>query len=178
MRIAICGAHAVGKTSLVNALADVFPDHSIVDEPYHALTALGHIFEDPPSAADFEAQLEFSIESARNTGDNVIFDRCPADLLAYLAESASADVVATYWTRSQEAVTMLDLVIYLPVERPDRIHVSASEYPRLRRRVDRRLRHCFQEDGLLPESVLLREVSGSVRERIKSVLGALSSGRA
>lgn len=175
MRIAICGAHAVGKTSLVNALADALADHSVVEEPYHALIALGHVFEDPPSSEDFEAQLEFSIESVHTTGADVIFDRCPADFLAYLAESATADIVSDYWPRSQDAVTMLDLVIHLPVERPDRIQVAASEYPHLRRRVDRRLRHFLQEDGLLPPSVQLGEVTGSLPERVRSVLGVVRS---
>ena len=162
---------------LVSALADAVPDHVVLEEPYHALEAIGHTFANPPGVEDFEAQLELSIESVQNTGADVIFDRCPADFLAYLAEKASPDAMASYWTRAERAMALLDLVIYVPVERPDRIHVPGDEFPSLRKRVDRRLRQFLREGELLP-SARTREVLGSVPERVRSVLVAIESSKA
>lgn len=37
-----------------------------------------------PSVEDFEAQLDGSVVAIERAGEHVLFDRCPADLLAYL----------------------------------------------------------------------------------------------
>lgn len=175
-RIAICGAHAVGKTTLGAALADAVPGHVLIEEPYYVLADAGYIFEDPPVIEDFEAQLECSLDSVQNAGARAILDRCPADFLAYLAELAPQpeEVVPRYWSRVVNAMARLDTVIYVPVEHPDRMRVGEDEHPRLRRAVDRRLRQLIMENelGIADRAV---EVLGSVAERVKSVLRHLKS---
>lgn len=57
MRIAFSGAHRVGKSTLIEALAARLPGYRTYDEPYHLLEEEGHDFSDPPTPEDFERQL-------------------------------------------------------------------------------------------------------------------------
>ena len=179
MKIAICGAHAVGKTTLVDVLASALPAFRVVAEPYHALIDDGYIFGDPPGVEDFEAQMDRSLSMMEASGENVIFDRAPADFLGYLAVLQgrnSGDAMAEYWNDVEAAMKGLDLIIYVPIERPDRIQVSTSEYPRLRSRVDKELRRLLVDDELgVSEKVL--EVRGSVPGRANRILEELARRR-
>jgi hypothetical protein len=61
-----------------------------------------------------------------------------------------------------------DLIVFVPIERPDRIEIGLDENPRLRRRVDHELREILIHDSLgLALTVL--EVTGSVVERAQQV---------
>src|SRR5688572_1296873 len=111
MRIAISGSHRTGKSTLLAELAARLPQYTSVDEPYHLLEEEGHELSHPPSREDFEAQLERSIEEVRAAGDDTLFDRCPLDLLAYLAVHEDADGfdLERWLPVVQEAVEALDL---------------------------------------------------------------------
>lgn len=169
----------MGKTALAEALASALPGVRLVPEPYEGLLDDGHIFQDPPSAEDFEAQLERSLSMSELAGGDLIFDRAPADFLAYLRVvqgDHGEHAVAGYWDEVVAAMEGLDLVVYVPVERVDRIEVAESEYPRLRRRVDRALRRLLVDDELgISERVL--EVQGPLRQRADRVLGELARRR-
>ena len=93
MRIAICGSHLVGKTTLAQALAGALPGHELVPEPYHLLEEEGYEFTEMPSVDDFERQLERSLSCLQESGANALFDRCPLDILAYLSAHRDADAV-------------------------------------------------------------------------------------
>jgi hypothetical protein len=85
MRISISGSHATGKSTLARRLIDLRPNYSLIDEPYHLMISEGDLFSDPPTAEDYEAQLERSASVITGTSaSDVIFDRCPIDFLAYL----------------------------------------------------------------------------------------------
>jgi len=90
MRIAISGTHFSGKSSLVQALSEALPQYTTVEEPYHLLQEEGYEFAELPAVEDFELQLERAIESLDETLPNVIFDRCPADILGYLLSHTDA----------------------------------------------------------------------------------------
>ena len=176
LKIAICGAHAVGKSTLVDALASALPGYRVVEEPYHALIGDGYVFGDPPGVEDFEAQMERSLSMMDVTGEDVIFDRAPADFLGYLTvmqRRDGGDAVGRYWNDVAAAMKGLDLIVYVPIERPDRIHVPASEYPRLRSRVDDELRRLLVDDELGVSAKVL-EVRGSVADRTKRILDAVT----
>src|SRR5688572_22336612 len=102
---------------------------------------------------------------------DVIFDRCPVDYLGYLAAVKPRDVEAlgARIARTVGAIDSLDLIVFVPIERPDRIDVPASEGRRLRHRVDAILRDILIEDtwGLGARVV---EVSGSPDHRVRQVL--------
>lgn len=170
MRIAISGSHVVGKTSLAEALADALPGYEWVPEPYYLLEEDGHAFADVPSIEDFEAQLERSLQCVTESEANVIFDRCPLDMLGYLITHRDADTfrIADWMTRVEESMDAIDVVVFVPIEVPDRIPVSRSDAG-LRADVDAVLRDMIVDDayGLGIDVV---EVSGSVAERVREVL--------
>lgn len=170
MRIAISGTHRVGKTTLAEALAGALPGHVLVPEPYWLLEDDGHEFEEMPSLEDFELQLERSLTSLEAGAAQVIFDRCPLDLVAYLQthrERAAFDIDARL-ARIRAAMASLDLVVVVPIEAPDRVPVDRSE-ARLRSRVDDALRDLVLDDAL-DVGVRSIEVRGPVDARLRQVL--------
>lgn len=173
MRIAISGAHRVGKTTLAEALADALPGHVLVPEPYYLLEDEGHEFEEMPSLEDFELQLERSLAALEDAAADVIVDRCPIDLVAYLqAHRDAANFDLDDWLpRIRERMATLDLVVFVPIEAPDRVPVERSE-ARLRAKVDDALRELLLDDAL-DVGVAAIEVRGPVDSRVRQVLTQL-----
>jgi predicted ATPase len=175
MKIAISGAHQTGKTTLVEELGRALPTYEIVDEPYYLLEEEGHEFAAMPSLEDFELQLERSIDCLVSSEENQIFDRCPVDLLAYLLTHQDSDGfdVELWLPRVSTAMRRLRLIVYVPIENPDRVVVGAPD-DMLRRLVDEELRDILQEDrwGFGVEVI---EVTGSSRERARQVLAQIAS---
>lgn len=171
MRIAISGSHATGKSTLARAFVGVQPGYALLDEPYHIMVSEGTLFSDPPSAEDYEAQLERSaVLITGNTSADVLFERSPLDFLAYLSTLDRRDLhrLSDWFDLVKEAMGTIDLTVYVPIENPDRIDV-AGEYPKLRRLVDRKLRAFLADDelGIAPTVV---EVQGSVLERLQQIV--------
>lgn len=175
MRIAVSGSHRTGKSTLLAAMAAALPAYAIVDEPYRLMEEDGYVFSHPPSIEDFEAQLERSIREVRDAGPDTLFDRCPVDLLAYLAvhdDAASADVER--WRPAvRAAVETLDAVVLVPIEACDRIdRPSGDDDGEWRARVDEALRELLVEDSCdLALNVI--DVEGDVALRLRTVLRAL-----
>jgi predicted ATPase len=171
MRIAVSGAHRTGKTTLIEELSRALPEYAVVDEPYHLLEEEGHEFAEMPSLDDFELLLERSIQCVEDSEEDQLFDRCPADMLAYLIAHKDSDGLdAGDWLpRLESAMRRLDLIVFVPIEHPDRIVVSDPEDRALRRRVDEDLRDILVEDrwGFGLEGI---EVTGTLRERARQVL--------
>ncbi len=119
MRIAISGTHFSGKLSLVQALSEALPKYTTVDEPYHLLQEEGYEFAELPSIEDFELQLERAIESLDETLSNVIFDRCPADILCYLLSHTDAEAfnLEEWLPRVQTAIKKLYFSRFLTYRR-------------------------------------------------------------
>lgn len=177
MRIAISGTHHSGKSTLVGDLADALPEYSTVEEPYHLLVEEGYEFAEMPSVEDFELQLERSIAYLGESDENVIFDRCPADLLGYLMTHSEAEAfdLERWLPRVREAVETLDLIVFLPVEDRDRIALPSSEDAELRALVDEKLKEIFQENPFGFDVDVL-EVTGTPRERVQRVMAYLHRG--
>jgi nicotinamide riboside kinase len=171
MSLALSGTHASGKTILAERLARSLPTYTIIDEPYYILESQGHHFSDPPTAEDYELQLACSLDTIEAATGNCIVDRSPIDFLAYLLAGRShAAVDFDRWIpRVRQAVGRLDLIVYVPLEEPDRLRDIPVERPSLRRRMDERLRELLYEDPWkLGPKVL--EVHGSVDDRARQVL--------
>jgi predicted ATPase len=171
MRIAFSGSHRVGKSTLLAAVAEALPRHDTLDEPYNLLEEEGYEHEAEPSLEDFTAQLERSLQALEETGPDTLFDRSPADVLAYLLvhEDAESFDIDEWIERVREAMQSLDLVVFVAIEQPDRIAVPAHEDRRLRTRVHKQLEHLLLDDkydfGL---DALV--VEGDVRKRLDLVL--------
>jgi hypothetical protein len=170
MRIAFSGAHRTGKSTLLERLSEALPGHETRDEPYHLLEEEGYETPEEPALEDFLAQLECSLELLEGSGPDTLFDRCPADLLAYLRthEDASDFEPEVWIERIGEAMESLDLVVFVPVEERDRIAVAAHEDRALRRAVHEKLEELLLENPAWDVEVL--RVEGDVKRRAAQVL--------
>ncbi|HEX6053350.1 MAG TPA: hypothetical protein VFZ21_28975, partial [Gemmatimonadaceae bacterium] len=149
------------------------PDVTEFDEPYYLLEAEGHAFAAPPTPSDFELLLERAISLLAATEPHAaIFDRCPADYLAYLAALSPAALSPERTAEVAAALQTLDLVIFVPVERPDRI--GLADAPVLRRRVDRVLREMLVDDAW-GFDVPVVTVHGTPEERADQIMAFLDS---
>jgi predicted ATPase len=175
MRIAVSGAHRTGKTTLIEELGRHLPVYVSVDEPYYLLEEEGHEFAEMPSVEDFELQLEYSIECMAHSEDHQLFDRCPADLLAYLIAHRDSDAfdLESWLPRARSAMQRLDLVVLVPIETPDRVITFEPEEDELRRRVDDELRDILLGDRW-DFGVDAMEVTGTPRERARQVLARIT----
>ena len=172
MRIALSGSHAVGKTSLLNELQRQLVGYDAVEEPYAELLLDGHEFAEPPSAEDFVTQLEHSISRiSSDSGTDRIFDRCPADFLAYLA--ATNFETREWISAAHDALSTIDLIVFVPIEQPDRIS-SGISYARQRNRVDELLREMLMDDSYGFARPVI-EGHGSVEARARQVTSARSA---
>jgi len=174
MRIAISGTHFSGKSTLVEALFEALPHYITIDEPYQLLQEEGYEFAELPSIEDFELQLERSIESLDEKAPNIIFDRCPADILGYLLSHTDVEAfdLEEWLPRVQTAIRKLDLLIFLPIEEPDRIVLPSSEDAAYRQRVDEKLKEIILEK-LFDLEVDVLEVTGSPKARVERVLARI-----
>lgn len=176
MRIAISGSHRTGKSTLVEALADALPKYRSVEEPYYLLEEDGHEPSHPPSLEDFEAQLDRSLAELGERRNDVVFDRCPLDFLAYLTthEDAESFDLDDWLPRVREAVQTLDLVVFVPIEDPDRIADADDDDDDSRTPVDEALRDILLNDSLSLDLNTLT-VEGSTKSRLRGVLERITS---
>ena len=176
MRIAVTGTHGVGKSTLVEDFCAVHPGYEPVPEPYWLLAQQGVVFADGPNVADLEEQLKQSCALIVATeAADVVFDRCPLDLIAYLEVVSAGE--GFEWSpdgkllsRIEKALARLDLVAFVPLRRPDEIAVPI-EFPKLRARVDARLKTMLREDdlGLLADGPRVLEVTGTPADRVAAL---------
>jgi predicted ATPase len=168
MRIAVSGSHGTGKSTLVQELADRLPDFTAIDEPYYRLAAEGHAFSEPPTYDDFSLLFERALALVNQpSSHDLLFDRSPADYLAYLSALEPGAISREQVTQSGAAMATIDVVVFVPIEQPERI--AGVEAPQLRRRVDRILREMLVEDAW-GFGVRILSVHGTPRERVDQVL--------
>ncbi len=171
VRIAFSGSHRVGKSTLLERVAQALPQYACVEEPYHLLEEDGYDFEWPPSAENFEAQLDRSIAEIQLAGNDALFDRCPADLLAYLLVDGHA--IDREIERSRAAMQLLDLVVFVPIEEPDPIAVSPHDDREWRQAVDETLAQLLLDDELAEDMLT---VHGTVTARAAQLMTRVEAG--
>ena len=185
MRVAISGTHSSGKSTLVDAFLLRHGDYAHEPEPYEVLQDVyGEAFAAEPSADDFYRQLEYHVERLHTyrAGVRVIFERSPVDYLAYVLalgdldrETSDARLAERSLDVARGAVTLLDLVVYLPAGGGDDV-VPDSEDPELRRAVDARLEGILLDDdyGIFTGGrPLVLEAMGTTAQRLRTLEGAL-----
>jgi len=116
MKIAITGAHRVGKTTLAEKLQEYLVDYELRMEPYHELTELGYEFSEQPNVSDFLEQLDYSITQISTSDRNVIFDRCPIDFLAYIQAIDGSGNIQSIFNKVESIISELDLLVFVPIE--------------------------------------------------------------
>lgn len=174
MKIAVTGAHRVGKTTLVEKLLEVLPEYAGKAEAYYELEETGFVFSEIPVTEDYIMLLEHSIEQITASEDNVIFDRCSVDLLAYIQvinEFKNFNIQSLY-QRVKDAMNEIDLLVFVPIEKPDLIGCPESELPKLRQKVNGIL-----SDWIRDFNTNAIEVSGSQSARRDQIIKHISGKR-
>jgi AAA domain-containing protein len=167
MRIAVSGAHGVGKSTLIDEFLRLHPEFEHEPEPYTVLVEdYEEEFSAEPCVEDFLRQLEFNLErlGQHASGEKVIYERCPLDFLAYLS-ALNSNVTRALLERVSDSLQQLDMIVYLPLERE-----GGGEYPKLRRAVDRQL-----SELLTATNVTVVEATGSTGQRLRAVESALTN---
>ncbi len=170
MKIAFTGAHNVGKTSLAKRLHASLPEYVFIPEPYEELEEKGHLFSETPGLEDFVVQLEHALKQIEIDEPNVLFDRCPLDLLAYIHVIGGAEASRKYYLQVKEAMDEIDLLVFVPIETPDVIDCPDPEFPKLREKV-----HALLEEWIDGFDLDTITVNGTLAERERQVLEALLS---
>jgi hypothetical protein len=170
MRVAVSGSHGTGKTTLIGRFLQRCPDFAHEPEAYETigddvdLTDAG-----VPTPDGLRSLLEYTIAAleGRAAGTRVVFERSPADYLAYAAASRGAwrsheiqEFIATWAPLVRASMRQLDLVAYLPLS-------AAGAGPRrgenegFRRRVDVSLRRILLDDeyGIFAEGRTARVIA-------------------
>ena len=170
MRIAVSGAHCVGKSTLIDEFLRVHPEFIHEPEPYAVLVEdYGEEFSAEPCVEDFRRQLEFNSDRlARHAPhENVIYERCPIDFVAYINVLDPNSTAPLLDPISKH----VDLIVYLPIEQDD----DDSEYPKLRKAVDRRLSAILLDDELAIVNVPVVEARGSTARRLSILENAIGT---
>jgi hypothetical protein len=171
MKIAITGSHRVGKTTLVDLLQEAMPEYVSKAESYYELEESGEVFSETPALEEYLMLLEHSITQIATAENNVIFDRCPLDMLAYIQVSEGAEnrYIHSLYQRVMDVLQQIDLLVFVPVEKPDLIGCPDSEQPTLRHKVNILLNDWITE---LDMNTIV--VSGSASDRRNQVLKHLN----
>lgn len=168
MKIAFTGAHNVGKTTLAEKIHALVPEFIFIAEPYQELLEEGHSFSGTPNPEDFSIQLERSLENVEIDELDVLFDRSPLDLLAYIHVTGGAEASRKHYLQVKEAMDEIDLLVFVPIENPDIIVGTESEFPKLRKQVNNLLEEWIDAFDL--DTIT---VSGTLAEREKQVIEAI-----
>ncbi|PSK95239.1 ATP/GTP-binding protein [Taibaiella chishuiensis] len=165
MKIAITGAHNTGKTTLAEGLQEFLPGYTFKQEPYYQLEEQGHLFAATPDVDDFLVQLRYALAATGTTGEDIVFDRCPLDFLAYMQVLGAGELVRDWYDEVASFMAAIDLLVYVPVERPDRLGCPDDELPELREAVDEIL-----AEWVYDFDVPVLEVRGTLAERVRQVV--------
>lgn len=186
MRIAVSGTHCSGKSTLVEAFLRAHSDFVHEPEPYTVLVEeLGEEFGAEPTGEEFLQQLEFNCERLGSyTPDSVvIFERCPADFLAYILALEERTRKSKHWSLvdwalglARSAIRQLDLIAFLPLDDIE-IDVSEEEDQALRSAMDRQLAAILLDDKyslFASATPRIIELTGSTTNRLRLLENAAS----
>lgn len=182
MKIAISGSHHVGKSTLITDFLKQKPSYQHLEEPYELLEEIDQDF----SIESMLEQLKLSLEMIDDNSheEKLIFERCPADFVAYLLylkQHQEAEFVDEEIDRYQEKITdalaELDLIIYLPLGTAHDIDYHEEDFE-ARSNVDVILKEIYQGDflDLLAETGTPRivEITGDQRARLNKLLKCIN----
>lgn len=170
MRIAITGAHLVGKTTLAEKLQESLLHYELYAEPYHELGEMGYIFSESPTSDEYIIQLEHSIKQIENSENDAIFDRCPLDFLAYTQAVDYTYNSQSIFNKVQKTMNKIDLLVFVPIEIPDVINCSNFDLLELREDVNDIIR-----DNINDFDIETLEVTGNLPERLNLIQKKIQS---
>lgn len=155
MRIAVSGTHFMGKSTLIDDFIKKHPLYKSKVEPYYQL--LDEKMVVPSLEPDLDSileQLDYSIDQLHDcrSEENIIFDRCPVDFIAYAICALEHDDVDIHETELAErfsdvkkALNNLDLIVFLPMTKEHIIDYT-EENPTYRKAADKRFKKIYRDD--------------------------------
>lgn len=170
MKLSITGTHRVGKTTLAERLSENLTEYEIKQEPFYELQESGVMFSAIPTLDEYIEQLKYSIKKTYTDQDNLIFDRSPIDLLAYVYALDKTKNIQTLYSEVQNAIEQIDILIFIPVETPDLIKCAESDLPSLRLQVNDILK-----EWIWDFNIEIIEVKGTLNNRTEQVLNRINN---
>ena len=188
MRIAVSGTHSVGKSTFVWDFIKTHPEYKREEEPYRALRDIYPI-KFGKDATNFcnGIQLYYNLNRVKqyhSATDNVIFDRCPIDYIAYSMYASrykKTDMTEKFITSLIEPIiesmSFLDAIIFISVNEKHPVLIEDDGIrlidPSYRSEVDHDLKEIYfnQLFDVMPRknSPRLIELWGSREERVKKL---------
>jgi hypothetical protein len=168
MRVAFTGAHRVGKTTLAEEIADSLPNFEFKNEPYLQLEEEGYLFSEIPTIDDYIEQFNFSVGQIKDSENDAIFDRCPLDMLAYIYILSKTKNISGLYEEMTTAISQIDILVFVPIEKPDLIVCQESDLPNLRYEV-----YNILHDWIGEFSNQMLEVTGTIENRKKQILNKI-----
>jgi hypothetical protein len=157
MRIAVSGTHFAGKSTLINDFIKNHPKYKHEIEPYYKLQDEKAMeLSLAPTLDSLIEQLECSIELINQNinEQNIIFDRCPIDFIAYAMcelDQDEADIneneISEKFPQIKDALNNLDLIVFLPITKEHAIEYT-DENPTYRQMVDKCFKKIYRDDLL------------------------------
>jgi hypothetical protein len=156
MRIAVCGSHGTGKSTLIAAFVARRPEYVYEPEAFETLgDDVDVVAPEGPTSEGLHALLEHSVGvvERHGPGARVVHERSPVDYLAYAAASRrtwSKDdrsrFVRDHVPLVRACLRHLDLIALLPLSGKGPIAPRAGESAGFRRRVAERLGRALIDD--------------------------------
>lgn len=127
MRIAISGAHSLGKSTLVWDWVNRHPHYVREEEPFRALHSEGYDIQFRQECNRLHNGIQMYYNACRvnyysSINDCVIFDRAPVDYIAYsqyTANYGTTDIdhafVEGMVPRVRETLKNIDLLVFIPI---------------------------------------------------------------
>lgn len=183
MIIAVSGTHFIGKSTLIEDFIAQNPSFTTEMEAYYKLEAEQSDAELllEPSYDSLLEQLDCSLSQLLNcpTDQDIIFDRCPVDFLAYamcLLEEDDIDIndseISERFEDIKEALDRVDLIVFLPIGSDSELEYS-EENPEYRDRADYFFKQIYREEAcdIFPQYNHPRivEISGDRDDRVATL---------
>lgn len=161
---------------MILALSEQLPNYESFEEPYVLLADEGCDFSSPPTVEEYMQQMERSLAVIQGSPASALIDRCPLDYYGFAQAAGEVDRVDVdrweYETRA--ALAKVDVIVFLPIETPDRIELPSTEDAEFRQAVDDRLRELVLDDSLgWLSDTDVAEVTGSLAERVRTVINLI-----
>jgi hypothetical protein len=143
----------MGKSTLISDFILRHPEYHTMVEPYYLLQEDNEAeFSLEPSLDSLLAQLKYSIQQLMQSKDNIIFDRCPVDYIAYamtLLDKEEIDIndseISELFPEVKSALNTLDLIVFLPMTKDHPIEYT-EENAAYRKAADKCFKKIYRDD--------------------------------
>jgi hypothetical protein len=167
--IVVSGTHASGKTSLIDEFAAAHAAFEVWPDPHELLDEIAS-----RAGGSFNAQLQLTASRlmAADRRASVIAERGPIDFLAYLdalevlgRPERAPGLFSRGVEICREAMAKVDLLVLLPLDGRNPIHVPDDEDPELRLAMNEALLELAEDEDLTGGATVV-ELNGTPPERL------------